>query len=204
MDNWLKWAVELQALSQAGLAYTENKYDRERFERIREIAAEMLVKPSGMPLEAVKDLFCAGRKYPTPQLDCRAAVFRDGRILLVREISDGRWSLPGGWVDVDQTVGSNLVKEVREEAGMTVEVERLIAVEDYRRRNKPQSAFALCKVFALCRLIGGEFRENLETDGCGFFALDDLPPLSVLRNNEEQIRMCFQAAEDENWRPILD
>lgn len=203
-DNWLKWAVELQALAQAGLAYTENRFDIERFERIREIAAEMLTQPSGLPLETVKNLFCGERFYPTPKIACRAAVIENGKILMVREKSDGGWSLPGGWVDVDQSVGSNLVKEVREEAGMDVVVERVIAIQDHRKRGHEKHALGIMNVFALCRRIGGSFQPNDETDACGFFGPDELPPLSIKRTNEEQLQMCFAAYNDPNWKVELD
>ena len=112
---WLDWAVELQALAQAGLYYTENPFDQERYTRIREIAAEMLAFQSELPLEKVKNIFCCETGYQTPKLDTRAAIFQEERILLVREL-DGRWSLPGGWVDVNCSVGENVVKEVKEEA----------------------------------------------------------------------------------------
>ena len=117
-ENWLRWAVELQSLAQAGLAYGKDVYDLERYTRIREIAAEMLVEPSGLPLERVKDLFCRETGYQTPKLDSRAAIFRDGKVLLVQE-NDGRWSLPGGWVEVDLSVGENTVKEPRRRPGWT-------------------------------------------------------------------------------------
>ena len=116
-ENWLRWAVELQSLAQAGLYYGKDPFDRERYARIREIAAEMLQEPSGLPLETVKDLFCCESGYQTPKLDTRAAIFRDGRILLVQE-RNGTWSLPGGWVDVDLSVAENAAKEVLEEAGL--------------------------------------------------------------------------------------
>ena len=117
--QWLKWAVELQALAQAGLFYGRDKYDRERYQRIRDIAAEMMARETRLPLERVKDLFCGETGYQTPKLDTRAAVFQEGKILLVQE-EDGRWSLPGGWADVDISVGENTVKEVKEEAGLDV------------------------------------------------------------------------------------
>lgn len=107
--QWLKWAVELQALAQAGLFYGRDKYDRERYQRIRDIAAEMMAQETRLPLERVKDLFCGETGYQTPKLDTRAAVFQEGKILLVQE-EDGRWSLPGGWADVDISVGENTVK----------------------------------------------------------------------------------------------
>ncbi len=203
-DKWLSWAVELQSIAQAGLHYAKDKYDIDRFKRVRDIAAEMLTEPSGLPLEEVKNLFCADSGYPTPKVACRAAVIQDNKILLVRETSDGKWCMPGGWVETDKSVGENLVKEVWEEAGMRVEVERVVAVQEHRKHASSPNAIGICNVFALCRYVSGEFVPNLETDACGFFAMDELPPLSIERTNEEQIEMCFQAYADEHWKTILE
>ncbi len=203
-DKWLAWASELQSIAQAGLNYAKDKYDIDRFNRVREIAAEMLVEPSGLPLEEVKELFCSGSGYPTPKVACRAAVIENGKILLVRETSDGKWSLPGGWVEADKSVGENLVKEVWEEAGMRVEVERVVAVEEHRKHASHPVAVGICNVFALCRYVSGKFTPNLETDACGFFSMDELPPLSINRTNREQIEMCFRAYADPDWKTILE
>ena len=201
--QWLDWAVELQSLAQAGLTYGRDVYDRERYERIREISAEMVSRGSGLPLEKVKDLFCNEEGYQTPKLDTRAAVFQDEKILLVRE-NDGRWSLPGGWVDVNVTVGENTAKEAKEEAGVDVAPRRVIALQDWTRRNGGRSAYGICKVFVLCDLLGGGFRENIETTAAGYFSLEDLPELCVEKNTREQIEMCFAAANAEHWETLLD
>ena len=111
-NPWLDWAVELQAMAQAGLHFGTDPYGRERYERIRAIAAEMISLQADIPLEKARDLFCCETGYQTPKLDTRAAIFQDGKILLVRE-NTGRWSLPGGWVDVNVSVKENAVKEVR-------------------------------------------------------------------------------------------
>ena len=198
-ENWLRWAVELQSLAQAGLAYGKDVYDLERYTRIREIAAEMLVEPSGLPLERVKDLFCRETGYQTPKLDSRAAIFRDGKVLLVQE-NDGRWSLPGGWVEVDMSVGENTVKEAKEEAGVDVVPERLIAVQDRARHNQPLYAYGVCKIFVLCTLLGGRFEKNSETLQSRWFGEDELPALAEEKNTAQQIRMCFQASRDPNWK----
>ena len=198
-ENWLRWAVELQSLAQAGLAYGKDVYDLERYTRIREIAAEMLVEPSGLPLERVKDLFCRETGYQTPKLDSRAAIFRDGKVLLVQE-NDGRWSLPGGWVEVDLSVGENTVKEAKEEAGVDVVPERLIAVQDRARHNQPLYAYGVCKIFVLCTLLGGRFEKNSETLQSRWFGEDELPALAEEKNTAQQIRMCFQAARNPDWK----
>ena len=200
---WLDWAVELQALAQAGLHYGKDPFDIERFQRIRDIAAEMLARGTDLPLETVTDLFCCESGYQTPKLDTRAAVFQNGRILLVRE-NDGRWSLPGGWVDVNVSVGENTAKEVREEAGLEVIPRRVIAVQDREKHNRPVYAWKICKIFVLCALAGGEFRPNSETTASGYFSLEDLPPLAEEKTTAEQVRMCFEAYRAETWETLLD
>ena len=200
---WLEWAVELQALAQAGLAYSRDPFDRERFQRIRDIAAEMLAHKTALPLETVKDLFCCETGYQTPKLDTRAAVFKEGKILLVRENS-GKWSLPGGWVDVNVSVLENAAKEVREEAGLEVVPRRVIAVQDREKHNRPVYAWKVCKVFVLCEAVGGEFRPNTETTASGYFSRSDLPPLAEEKNTAEQVRMCFDASRAETWETLFD
>lgn len=201
--QWLQWAIELQSLAQAGLTYGRDVYDLERYTRIREIAAEMMSAGTGLPVEKMMALFCNETGYQTPKLDTRAAVFRDGRILLVRE-NNGLWSLPGGWVDVNVSVGENAVKEAKEEAGVDVIPRRVIAVQDWTKRNGGVSPYGICKVFVLCDLLGGDFTENIETTASGYFALEDLPPLSEEKNTLSQIEMCFAAARAQHWETILD
>lgn len=201
--QWLKWATELQALAQAGLEYGHDKFDFERYQRIRDIAAEMMVRPSGLPLEEVKELFCGERGYQTPKLETRAAIIRDEKILLVQE-SDGRWSLPGGWSDVGITVGENAAKEVREEAGLEVTVDLVVALQDQHRHNIPKNAYSVCKVIVLCTPLGGSFRPNLETLDSRYFSLDELPPLSTGKTTEEQIALCFEAYRAGHWTTQID
>ena len=200
---WVSWARELQALAQAGLEYSRDPYDLERFQRIREIAAEMVSQGTDLPLEKVTGLFCGESGYQTPKLDTRAALFQDGKILLVQE-RDGLWALPGGWVDVDQSVRSNTVKEVLEEAGLEAEPLRLIAVQDRNLLNTPPYIYGVCKIFVLCRALGGQFRPNLETLGSGYFPLDALPPLAEEKTTAQQVAMCFEACRDPNWAVLFD
>lgn len=202
-NKWVQWAVELQSLAQAGLTYGKDAFDLQRYQRIRDISAQMMSHMTEIPLDRVKDLFCGDRGYQTPKLDTRAAIFEDGKILLVQE-RDGRWSLPGGWVDMDISVGENVVKEVREEAGLTVTAEKVIAIQDRAKHNLPVYAYGVCKVFVQCAAVGGAFDENLETTGSGYFSLEELPELADEKNTKEQIALCFQAYHAENWNTLLD
>ncbi len=201
--KWLEWAVELQAIAQAGLHYGKDCFDQERYERIREISAEMISNQSEIPVEKVRGLFCCETGYQTPKIDSRAAVFKDNRILLVKE-ADGNWSLPGGWVDVNLSVKENIIKEVREESGLDVRVDKVIAVQDREKHNLPVYAYKICKIFMQCSVIGGSFQVNNETTDSRYFSLEELPPLAEEKCNEEQIRMCFQAFSDEMWETMLD
>ena len=202
-EIWLHWAMELQSLAQAGLFYGKDIFDRERYTRIREISAEMLSHMADIPVETVTGLFCNEAGYQTPKIDTRAAVFENGRILLVRE-RNGKWALPGGWCDVNLSVGENTVKEVKEEAGLEVVPGKVIAIQDRTKHNKPDYAYSICKIFVQCRPIGGAFADNAETVDARYFALEELPELAGEKNTAEQIQMCFEACRSENWKTLLD
>ena len=204
MEKWLKWAIEIQSLAQAGITYTDNVYDIERYERLREIAAEIIEEKSNISLEKVKDLFCNENGYQTPKIDTRAAIFKDDKILLTHE-NNGTWSLPGGWCDVLESVASNTIKEVKEETGLDVETIKIIALQDRNKHNKPIYAYGVCKIFVLCNVIGGEFIENIETTEIKYFSLDEIPNnLAEEKTNNEQIEMCFKAYKDEKWQTQFD
>ncbi len=204
MEKWLKWAMEIQSIAQAGLAYTDNAYDIERYERLREISAQMIEEKSNINLDKVKDLFCNETGYQTPKIDTRAVIFKDNRILLTHE-NNGTWSLPGGWCDVLETIKSNTIKEVKEETGLDVKATKIIALQDRNKHNKPVYAYGICKAFVLCDIIGGQFVKNIETTEIGYFSLDEIPDnLAEEKTNREQIEMCFQAINDKNWQVQFD
>lgn len=202
-EQWLEWAIELQSLAQAGLTYGKDIFDRERYERIREISAEIMAYKTDIPVQKVKDLFCNETGYQTPKLDTRAAIFQNGKILLVKENS-GKWSLPGGWVDVNVSVKENTIKEVKEEAGLDVTADKVIAIQDRSKHNLPVYAYGVCKIFVLCTIIGGAFKENIETTGFAYFSENELPELATEKNNEEQVKMCFEAYRTKNWLTLFD
>ena len=201
--QWLDWAKELQFIAQSALAYCKDSFDIERFQRIREISAEILSTYSGLSVEKVKGLFCNENGFQTPKLDTRAAIFDDDKILLVHE-TNGTWSLPGGWVDALETIKSNTQKEVKEEAGLEVTASRLIAVQDRNKHNDPPYAYNVCNVFVLCEIIGGEFTANIETTETAYFALDELPVLAEEKTSKEQIAMCFEAYKNPDWQVKFD
>ncbi len=202
-EKWLAWAKEIQSIAQNGLTYTKDVFDKERFERLREISAEIMSCYSGLPIKTVKNLFCNEVGFQTPKLDTRAVIFEGDKILLVKE-NDGRWSLPGGWVDFDQTIKTNTEKEVKEEAGLDVKAVKILAVHDRNKRNKPPYAYNVCKFFILCEVIGGCFKKNTETVESRFFLLEELPDLAEEKNTKEQIEMCFKACNNPYWVPEFD
>ncbi len=201
-EPWLSWASELQSLAQAGLYYGKDKFDLERYARIREISAEMMAHQTGLPLEQVRNIFCCETGYQTPKLATRAAVIQGDKVLLVREPRG--WALPGGWVDYNVSVRENVGKEVREEAGLEVRPERVIGLQDGENHHVTAYPWKVCIVFVLCTLLGGEFRENLETSGSGWFSLDELPELDLEKTTPEQLSMCFEASRALHWETILE
>ena len=204
MEKWLKWAIEIQSLAQSGLAYTNNVYDIERYEKLRERSAEMIAEKSNLNLEKVKDLFCNETGYQTPKIDTRAVIFKDNKILLTHE-NNGTWALPGGWCDVLESVESNTIKEAKEETGLDVKATKVIAIQDRNKHNTPVYAYGVCKVFILCEVVGGKFEENIETTEIKYFSLEDLPQnLAEEKTNREQIEMCFEAYNNKEWETQFD
>ena len=204
-DVWKKWAQELQFLSQCSLAYSKDKFDRERSERIREIACEMLSYKYDIPIEKVKLDFAGELGYQTPKVETRAAVIKDNKILLVKEQFDGKWALPGGYQDVNMSIKENAIKEASEEAGAVVNPVKIIAVLDYNRHHHVNFLFGMVKVFVLCEYVSHSFVENTETLGAEFYSLDELPELSTTRTTKKQLEMCFDCYNNiENWETIFD
>ena len=197
--NWLAWARELQAIAQIGLTFSQSPYDRERYEAVRNLSASMFAALSDAPPERIAELFSRETGYATPKTDVRAAVFDDrDRVLLVRETSDGgRWTLPGGWADVNLTAGENAVKEVLEESGYHAKLVKLAAVWDRTRQGHPSAVFSCYKLFFVCELVGGEAAISHETSEVGWFGEPDIPPdLSFERTLPQQIRRMFVHRRD--------
>jgi ADP-ribose pyrophosphatase YjhB (NUDIX family) len=192
--QWLRWARELQALAQTGNHFTTSDYDRERYARIAEIAAEIFEKQGDTEGSKIRTIFDAQFGYATPKVDVRAAVFRDRKILLVQERTDGLWTLPGGWADVNDSPSEAVAKEVRQESGFQVKVERLLAVFDRAKHpHDPPFPFHIYKMFFQCEIESGEATPSAETSSVEFFGPEALPPLSLSRITEEQIQFCFRA-----------
>ena len=206
--QWIRWAKRIQALAQTGLTYATDPYDRERYQALRQLAVEMLAAHVELPSEAerarLEELFAGESGYPTPKVDVRAAVFDGDRVLLVKERSDGRWSLPGGWADVGSSPSEMAVREVAEEAGYQVRPVRLLAVWDNSRHHGRPVAYAVYKICIACELTGGEPKGGIETEAVGWFPVEDLPPLSITRITPEQVRRLYQLYTHPELPPDFD
>jgi ADP-ribose pyrophosphatase YjhB (NUDIX family) len=193
--DWLTWSRDLQAIAQNGLTFTRDPFDRERFEQVRALAAQIMAAHSGAPQAQIEELFRAEKGYATPKVDVRGAVFdQQGRLLMVREIADGgRWTLPGGWADVNLTPAENVIREVREESGYVAKVRKLAAVWDRTRQGHPVGVFSCCKLFYVCELVGGVATPSLETSEVAWFTETALPldDVSGGRVLPRQIRRMF-------------
>ena len=195
--QWLLWVRELQAVAQTGLAFSQDPYDLERYQKVRAIAAAMFAGGAGADFGRVHEAFALESGYATPKVDVRGAVFRDDRILLVRETSDGGWTLPGGWADVNQSPGECVEREIREDSGFEARALKLAAVCDYRRQGHSSPLpYSIYKLFFICELTGGQARTSVETDGVDFFAPNQLPPLSLGRTNPRQIERMVAHRRD--------
>ncbi len=193
---WLDMAKRMQALAQSGLEYSDNKYDRDRYQQMRQLSLEIMHDFTELKMDKLVGAFASEQGYQTPKVDVRGVVFRGDQILMVRETIDGNWSLPGGWADVGLTPSEVAIKEVCEESGLEVVPERLLAVLDKKRHNHPPDMFHIYKIFILCRETGGELKGGMETSETGFFGPDKFPPLSVPRITTEQIRLMYEYKND--------
>ena len=200
---WIAWAREIFALSQAGLTYSNNEFDIQRYKRLQEISAEMIASQSKISKESALESFSMQVGYATPKIDVRGAVIRADKILLIQERMDGRWAMPGGWADLGDAPASVAEREVWEESGYHVRAEKVIALLD-ANRIEPMEFYHAFKIIFLCRLIGGEPRVSYETLAVDFFSLDDLPPLSSFRTNEAMLKEVFAHVRDPNRWTAFD
>lgn len=193
--QWMDWAREIFSLSQAGITYSQNPYDIERYKRLQQITAEMLESQSEKEKEGILESFSMQAGYITPKVDVRGAVVRDGKILLIQERADGKWAMPGGWADLGDAPASVAEREVWEESGFRVRAEKVVAVID-ANRIEPMEFYHAYKLIFLCSLLDGEPRTSYETLAVDFFRLDDLPPLSFYRTNESMLQEVFAHVRD--------
>ncbi|WP_336823840.1 NUDIX hydrolase [Sporosarcina sp. USHLN248] len=202
--KWLDWAKRIQALSQSGLAFSKDLYDIERYEELREISAEIMAEHTNLEINIINDLFTNETGYQTPKVDVRGVVFKNGKILMVKENIDNQWALPGGFCDVGMSPSENVVKEIKEESNYDVNPVKLIALLDKNKHPHPPEAYHYYKVFILCEIIGGEPATGLETSQVEFFSEHNLPPLSENRNTVTQLKMVFDFLRNPEKEAIFD
>jgi ADP-ribose pyrophosphatase YjhB (NUDIX family) len=190
--QWLDLARQLQSIAQAGLSYSKDIYDLERFEQVKTLAKSVINEYSGMEMERISKILDQDDGYLTPKVDVRGVVFRNDRILMVKETIDGCWSLPGGWADVGLTASEVVVKEVFEESGLEVRAGRLLAVLDKKCHPHPPDLYYVYKLFFLCEEMGGSLQKGMESSEVKFFPRNRLPELSVGRNTVNQVDMMFE------------
>jgi len=185
--EWIKWISEMQAIAQTGLEYTENVYDRERYEQLITLAAKITAQYTEHDMEQIKNIFAQETGYATPKIDVRAVIIEGNQILLAQESSDGLWSLPGGWADVNHSAGESVLKEIKEETGCQAEIIRLLAFWDKQKHDYPPQWPHTYKCFFQCKLLDRNFDPNHEIIAVKFFPLDQLPDMSVNRVTASQI-----------------
>jgi ADP-ribose pyrophosphatase YjhB (NUDIX family) len=188
----LKIARRIQSIAQSGLYYADNSFDRQRYEELRELSVRLAASVSETGIEKIRDLFTIETGFQTPKVDMRSVVLKEGRILLTRERSDGKWSLPGGFADINYSPSEVAVKEVLEETGLNVMVSRVLAVIDTDRHQFPPLEFHYYKIVVLCDLIGGDLCGSNETSEARFFDIDKLPELSEKRNTHELFALIIK------------
>lgn len=203
--QWLIWTRRLQAIAQSGLQYGRDVYDKERYQELSDIAAEMLAHGSAMPAEPIRELFAQEHGYATPKVGVRAIIFdKHNRLLLVREKADGGWTPPGGWADVGATPSEVCIKETREETGYDVRVTRLIAVLDRDKQGHLPIPWHIYIIFFLCEVIGGDAQITTETSDIGWFGRDEIPELSLDRVQPHQIDLFFAHHHDASLPVAFD
>ena len=198
--EWVALARELQAIAQTGLTYAKDPFDLERYKQVRRLAVQLFADGFGVDPIRLHEVFNGLAGYATPQIDVRGAIFRRDEVLLVREWSDGKWTLPGGWADVNCSPAENVVREVEEESGLRVTARKLAGVYDRRRHPYvPPDPRHVYKLYFVCDEVGGALATSYETTAVDFFPLSDLPNLSLSRVLAAHIRRAY----DHNMDPEL-
>ena len=201
---WLETGKQLLAIAKAGLEYSDNKYDLDRYQQIKEICLDFIQQFTKVPMKELTDIFLSGKGYPTPKVDVRGVVFRGDKILMVHETIDGKWSIPGGWADIGLSPFEVARKEVFEEAGLEVRPVKLLAVLDKKNHKHPPDLFHIYKIFILCEETGGTLKGGTETSETGFFGLYELPVLSEPRITKEQIQLLYEYKADPLKEAVCD
>ena len=190
--KWLFWSQRIQAIAQSGLQYSTNHFDIERFRELSRIAAEIMAVQTDTDAGEVMRIFSAQEGYATPKMDARGVVFKDNKILMVKELMDGgAWTLPGGWIDINEPPSLAVERELREEAGIIVKARKLLAVYDRNLHGHPPYPFHAYKLFFLCDLIAEATPDPVETAEPTYFLENELQNLSTARVTLEEVKRMF-------------
>jgi ADP-ribose pyrophosphatase YjhB (NUDIX family) len=206
MQNYIFEKIKrIQALAEIGLEFSQNTYDRERYDELHEISLQMMNQITDVPIEKIAPVIQDKNGYKTPKIDVRAVVFNENNeILLIQEKADNRWAMPGGWADVGYSPSEVAVKECFEEAGLKVETSKLLAVLDKQKQKMPPAFEYTYKIFLLCKKLNNSISTGTETIDVGWFKEHNLPELSTPRNTAEQIKLMFQFHRGEKTEPVFD
>lgn len=196
IPKWHNWVERLQTIARAGLTYSQNTFDLDRYQQVQTLAAEILAEGLDSPIEKTEALLGNEQGYATPKLDVRGVVFKEGKILMVKEVIDGEWTLPGGWVDVGEPPSLSAEREVWEESGYEVRAVKLLALYDHRKHDFRPYFFHIYKLFFLCELLGGQPTNSIETNGVGFFGRNEIPSLSNGRITKSILERMFELAKN--------
>ena len=204
IPKWLEWAREIQQLSQTGLAFAKTEYEKKRYKRLTELTAEMIDYYTQLDRDSVEKVFMKQPGYATPKIDVRAAVIKDGKILLVQEKSDERWAMPGGWADVGNIPSEVAIRETEEESGFVVKPIKVVGVYDANREGGYLEFFHAFKIVFLCDPISGEAKPSDETIDVKYFSFEELPPLSMNRTNNNHLEEIQLHINDSNRQAYFD
>lgn len=200
----LDWARRIQAISQTGLEFASNEYDIERNKKLEKIAAEIISENSNLNTSDLLNIFSNQKGYATPKVDVRTAIVKNDKILLVKEISDGKWAMPGGWADVGDVPSEAAIREAKEECGFDVEIIKVVGVYDANRNSGELELFHAVKIVYLCKIIDGKPTPSFETPEVSFFDFNNLPPLSENRTNLRHIEHIKAHLEDSSHFTFFD
>ncbi|PKQ68422.1 NUDIX hydrolase [Labilibaculum manganireducens] len=203
-DHWLTIAKKINSIAQSGLAFTKDKYDKERYEELRDLSIQIFNNITEIDSEKLEFVFNRDVGYQTPKVGVRAMIFKNDKILLVKEIMDNKWSPPGGYADNGMLPSEIAINEVKEESGFDVKPIRILGLIDYNKHQNRPFPFDIYQLFMECEIVGGEAKTGLETSDVGFFDINDLPELSVRRVTKDQILKMYELYKNHNLQPIFD
>jgi ADP-ribose pyrophosphatase YjhB (NUDIX family) len=206
MNNELMRDIaRLKSIADLGLLYHNNEFDKERYEELREISLRLLSTFSSNSVEELNELLPIASEYPTAKVDIRGLVLdADNKILLVKESTDSRWSLPGGWADVGYSPKETIIKEIKEETGLDAEVTQLLAVFDKNKHDHPPEPHYVFKMVFYCKALSTNLQKGFDVLDIGYFDIDDLPELSTNRILKTQLELVYNKVLLGEIEPYID